>query len=141
MKTMKLLVMTLFSFLMIGMLGCEKEETNKEYLKKTKWQLSEYVNISTGVKTKAEPEGDGYYTITFDTDTTATGHSILNVIIVSLNVPSIYAATEIDDSMNGNAVLFYEAIKSIESYILEGDQLKFYYNGKQQYLLFKRQES
>lgn len=38
-----------------------------------------------------------------------------------------YLKTKIDDSMNGNAVIFYEAIKSIESYVLKGNQLKFYY--------------
>lgn len=119
------------------MAGCSGNETIST-LKNTKWQLAGYVNISTKEIIKAEPEGGGYYTITFDTDTTAAGHSIFNVIVVSLNTPSIHSTTEIDDSMNGNAELFYEAIRTIESYEVDDSQLKFYYGNKQYYLLFNK---
>lgn len=123
--------------MLMGMTGCEDNE-NSTGLKGTTWKLAGFVNVETGELTEAEPKGKGYYTFTFDTDTNAWGRSILNTIQVSLRpVPGIHTTTEIDDSMNGNATLFYDAIRSIESYTHEGDELKFFYADGQHYLLFR----
>ncbi len=136
MKIRNLLLTIPILFLIIGMGGCEKEKTSN--LKGSTWQLTGYVNAFTGETVKATPEGDGYYTFTFDTDNTAIGGTIINSIAISLSRPYIHVLTKIDDSINGNAHLFYEAIESIEFYDLDGDQLKFFYDNKKQYLLFEK---
>jgi hypothetical protein len=77
----------------------------------------------------------------FDTDTTATGYSVMNIIHLSLN-PTVHfgVATMVDDAMNGNVALFYETIQQVESYSFEKNELKFFYNGEQNYLLYKFQQ-
>jgi hypothetical protein len=135
----------LFSFFFMAT-SCGEPDTSENLqkfaLQGTTWKLEGYINTKTGSMIEAEPKGGGYYTFTFDTDTTARGHSISNKIQVLLkptwsNQPIIAPTTYIDDSMNGNAKLFYDAIRLIESYAVENNELKFFYDSKQQYLLFK----
>ncbi|BAR51278.1 hypothetical protein TFKS16_0997 [Tannerella forsythia KS16] len=38
---------------------------------------------------------------------------------------------------NGDAALFYRIIKTLESYTWEKNELKFFYDNKQHYLLYK----
>ena len=105
------------------------------------WKLAEYVNVETG-KVEAEPEPKEdcgrCYTIDFITNTKGTGRSILNVIEIDLSDPPFFGTmTEVGDNEIGNVTLFYDAIRSIKSYTLERDELKFFYDEGQRYLLYK----
>ncbi|MDR2362304.1 MAG: hypothetical protein LBD91_06195 [Prevotellaceae bacterium] len=120
-------------------IACGKEKENKSSLQGTKWKLSGYVDVSTGNMIDAEPANcERCYTLTFDTETTASGYSVFNLISVSLVSETIFSVdTEMDDSLNGNVTLFYKAIETVDSYKYEDAELKFFYNNKQNYLLYK----
>jgi hypothetical protein len=107
----------------------------------TKWQLEGFVNntIHKTAMIEAEPKCDNCYTLVFDTDSTARGHSVMNIIGLSLKpVLSMWVATMADDTPTGGTVeIFYEAIKSVKSYRIENDDLKIFYNNNNNYLLYK----
>jgi len=121
--------------------GNKKEtEFDGQSLAGTKWKLAGIVDTQTGTLTVLDPKDcDSCYSFTFDTDSTASGNSITNVLLVRLNaeVP-IVIATEVADCHIGNCSLFYNAIQLIISYELKNNELKFYYNDNKNYLLFKR---
>ncbi|MDR2406724.1 MAG: hypothetical protein LBE13_01215 [Bacteroidales bacterium] len=105
----------------------------------TSWKLVGYVNIQESTMIEAEPKDcERCYTLVFDTDSTARGYSVINIIDLSLKPRLVMGtATMADDSMNGNITLYYEVMKTIQSYSIEYDTLKFYYNNNNNYLLFK----
>ncbi|MDR1221603.1 MAG: hypothetical protein LBL07_01815 [Tannerella sp.] len=112
-------------------------------LKGTQWKLAGYVDVSTGKLTDAEPKDcDGCYTLNFNSDSLATGKSVANLILVDLGKKPFFSiGTEVYDSETGNAALFYDAIKSIDFYYQDAEGLKFFYNGKMNYLLYKQHDS
>ena len=114
MKTKKILLMISSLFILMGMTGCEDNE-NSTGLKGTTWKLAGFVNVETGELTEAEPKDcERCYTIVFIANTNGTGRSVLNTIEVDLlTAPFFGAMTKIDDSMNGNVALFYDAVRSI----------------------------
>ncbi|MDR0667998.1 MAG: hypothetical protein LBF90_05205 [Prevotellaceae bacterium] len=118
--------------------SCKKEKENNSSLQGTKWKLAGYVDAATGNRVDAEPaDCERCYTLIFKTETSAWGYTVLNQISVSLVSEKMFSIdTKVDDSMSGNVVLFYEAIKTTDSYKHENAELKFFYNNKQNYLLF-----
>ena len=63
---------------------------------------------------------------------------MLNQMTVHLTIPPfIGIVTMIGDEENGDAALFYRIIKTLESYTWEKNELKFFYDNKQYYLLYK----
>ncbi|MDR0667564.1 MAG: hypothetical protein LBF90_02975 [Prevotellaceae bacterium] len=121
-----------------GVMACKKEKENNSSLQGSKWKLAGYVDAATGNRIDAEPaDCERCYTLIFDTEMTASGYSVINQISVSLVSEKMFSVTTaVEDSMNGNVKLFYEAIETVDSYKYENAELKFFYNNKQNYLLY-----
>lgn len=144
MKTIKILFIIPLLFILIGIVGCGDKD-NKENdeistgLKGTSWKLAGFVDVKTGELIEAQPRDGKCYTIEFSTDTEGTARSVLDTIPIDLTkVPFIRGGTKVDDTMNGNVLLFYDAVLSIQSYTYEKDDLKFFYNEGGHYLCYKR---
>jgi hypothetical protein len=112
-------------------------------LKNTQWKLAGLVDVTTGKLTEAEPKDCGKcYTLAFETDSVGTAVSVANEIIVQLfQKPFFQVATKVYDSKIGNVALFYEAIKTIDFYFLDQEGLKFFYNDRKNFLLYKTMET
>jgi hypothetical protein len=106
----------------------------------SKWKLAALVDIQTRESIEPEPkECNQCYTLEFDSDTTAIGQSVLNVmhfIVTPLDIKMILT-TEIWDNENGNVALFYEALLTLDTYEYSKDELKIYYDEKNKYLRYK----
>ncbi len=106
----------------------------------TRWQLAGIVDVKTGKIKPLAPKGA--YWFKFISDIEAQGKSVVNILTINLLYPPFFnIETEVGDSHNGDAALFYRIIRSIESYTKEGNQLKFFYDKKQYYLLYKYSKS
>jgi hypothetical protein len=139
--TLCMIVMSLF-VMSAGCANDEKENRNEIVsLKDTKWRMVGFVDTQTGKVTEAMPtesECDKCYTLTFDTDSTASGYSLANKIGLYLKpVLRMGIKTMVGDSHNGTAGMFYEAMESVKSYAVENDVMKIFYNDDKHYLLFK----
>ncbi|MDR2979119.1 MAG: hypothetical protein LBV02_01555 [Bacteroidales bacterium] len=110
----------------------------------TTWKLAAYVNVGTGTEILPLPDSTicpRCFSFTFDTDSTATGQSLSNTIVVELKPRLIiWSRTAVYDDLIGNTALFYAAGKSLVSFSLEGDQMKLFYNDKKDYMLFRKQQ-
>ena len=114
-------------------------DVNVQTLEGTKWKLAGIVDTEKGSLKVLEPKDcKECYTFTFDTDSTASGRSLGNILLVRLK-PFLFfnVATEILDCHDSDCALFYEAIKSIVCYKLEKNEFKFYFEDQKKYLLFK----
>ena len=113
-------------------------------LQETKWKLIGIVDTQTGILQELEPKDcDECYTFTFDTDSTASGWSTSNELMVRLRpVLQVFIASKAlgTDFYLEDAILFRNTIETIISYELNKDELKFYYNDHKNYLLFKLHE-
>ena len=122
--------------------GCEK---NKDYevptqLIGTRWDLAGIVDAKTGKIPPLAPKG--CYGFKFISETEAKGGTVLNQMTVYLTTPPfIGIVTKVGDDHNGDAALFYRIIKTLESYTWEKNELKFFYDNKQYYLLYKYSKS
>jgi hypothetical protein len=109
-------------------------------LKDTKWKLAGMVEAKTGELKELEPKDcETCYTLEFYNDTMATGRSSINIIGVILSRKSqiIFVMTEAYDHENGDIQLFYDLLEKVDSYSVEENELKFFYNNEQNYLLYK----
>lgn len=103
----------------------------------SRWIPVGIVNSATGAVRSLAPEG-GYW-IRFTSPTEGNGHSVFNRTHIDLeHPPFISRMTEVGDSHNGDAALFYSTIRRLESYAWEGEALKFFFDNNRQYLLYKR---
>jgi hypothetical protein len=139
--TLCMIVMSLF-IMSTGCADNEKENGNGIVsLKDTKWRMAGFVDTQTGKMTEAVPpesECDKCYTLAFDTDSTASGYSIINIIGLGLKpVLWMRVATEALDINNGTVDMFYEAMKSVESCAVENNAMKIFYDDNKNYLLYK----
>jgi hypothetical protein len=134
-----MIVMTLF----VMSAGCADNENENEIvsLKDTKWRMVGFVDTQTGKVTEAMPtesECDRCYTLTFDTDSTASGYAYINIIgLYCKPALRMWIKTMADDREIGNLVLYYKAMESVKSYAVENDVMKIFYNDDKYYLLFK----
>ena len=138
MKVGKISFIIISFLLLAGVVGCEKENNQESpsQLTGTRWELAGIVDAKTGIITPLAPK-DCYW-FTFISETKAQGRSVINVMEVYLTDPPIIGiVTEVGDDQNGDAVLFYSIIRTIESYTWKKNELKFFFNNKQQYLLYK----
>jgi hypothetical protein len=136
----------------------EYEECKKEFpapvvypLAHTQWKLVGVVYETDEVKeitTLAHPEDcEDCYTLNFDTDSTASVHSI--VIDLTLNLSRLNPCVSIQDILfcelnYCDSDTFRNAIHLAGSYAASADELKIYYSyyyPKMNYLLFKRIKS
>jgi hypothetical protein len=113
---------------------------NEMKLTGTKWKLAALVDVQTGESIEPEPKDcKKCYTLEFDSDTTAIGKSVMNEILLLITPSKVrFGITKIDDNINNNVNLFYDALKILDTiYEYSKNELKFYYAGKKKYLLFK----
>ncbi len=142
MKRKTFLFSVIALFLLTAVIGCEK---NKDYevptqLTGTQWELAGIVDAKTGKITPLAPKGS--YWFKFISETKAQGRSVFNDMEVYLTTPPlINIVTMVGDNHNGDAALFYRIIKKLESYTWEKNELKFFYDNKQYYLLYKYSKS
>lgn len=116
----------------------DKPEVETNSLKGTKWKLSGIVDAQTGdMKVLAPADCDRFYYFQFATETEAIGYSITGRLYVNLEKsPYIDQSGKCDWSI-GDAQLFYDVIRTVDSYGLRNDSLMFYFNNNENYLLFK----
>jgi hypothetical protein len=141
MKTLKFLI---FAMLALSMsIACSESVAPEEKpeLTGTQWKLAALVDMQTRESIEPDPkECNKCYTLEFDSDTTATGQSILNelrFIVTSSNIKML-EMTEIWDGENNNVDLFYDALLTIDTYEYSRDELKIYYDEGRYYLLYYR---
>jgi hypothetical protein len=120
------------------------EPTGIVSLKGTEWKLSGYVTVESGELIPEETSmwSDTNNTLVFDESGHGYGKTIFNSVEVLqlLGKPLIIIMTKVGDSDNGHLELFYEAALMVDSYQYEENQLKFFYNDKKNYLLYKPAE-
>jgi hypothetical protein len=117
----------------------DESDTNRN-LQDTNWKLAGIVDVQTHESIELEPqECNTCYTLEFDSDTTAIGRSIANVMhfIVTRSNITMIMTTEIWDGENNNVNLFYEALLTLDTYEYSKDELKIYYDEKNKYLFYK----
>jgi hypothetical protein len=144
-NTMKKTILKTAAILLVmaGMIiacGKENNESNEPIaLKGTKWKLTGIVDVQTGVLKELEPKDcERCYTLEFKTDSVAYGYSVLNETCLTLSSkPIMGCMTEIGDSHIGDAQLFYDVIQILDSCTITKNELKFFYNEKKKYLLYK----
>ena len=106
----------------------------------TSWKLLGIVDSETGSLSEIEPKDCAEcYTLTFDTETTARGKSMLNhVFLTRLNPIEVHCGSYASDCIGGSQKCNYycELLNTVSSYEVHENELKLYFNGKN-YLLFK----
>jgi hypothetical protein len=140
----KIILKTTAILLMIaGIVSCGKDD-EPVALAGTNWQFTGIMDTETGELMELEPPIDCHhcYTLNFHTDITAVGRSKYeNIILLHLSPKLIIIPiTMVDYDRIDDAQLFYNAMEILTSYTVIKDELKLYYNGKKNYLLFKRFE-
>jgi len=118
-------------------------------LKGTKWKLKS-VNYRGKFEVFEPNDCDTCYTLTFDTETTGHGISILNTINITRNSDKLYlvdkiTVTELDEPYDGN--LFSDLMRSVNMIALEsvggrfgttlGLDIREYNPGRNATLIFK----
>jgi hypothetical protein len=112
----------------------------------TQWKLAGTVDVETGeIKTLDHPaDCEDCYTLDFDTDSTASAHSIIGDMTLDLSRLHPYKITQellISEEYSGSHT-FFVAIYHAGSYTASADEFKLYYyykdDPKLNYLLFKR---
>jgi hypothetical protein len=142
-KTLKLAALAL---LLAGTLvACNNETDDSIKLQGTTWKLVGFADVETGTLRKAVPEDcKSCYTVRFLTDTVFSGTSCTNKIDgyyhVDYGIPCsidmvITLTTEVVEYFDGE--LFVKNLSSVQSFSIQEDELKLYYNDKKNYLLFK----
>jgi hypothetical protein len=136
MKTLKFLLLALSM-----VTACSDNDTpeEKSELTGTKWKLAALADIQTGESIEPYPkECSKCYTLEFDSDTTAVGRAVANTLGLAVTPSSIkmIGHTKIWEGDN-HFELFYDALRTIDTYEYSKDELKIYYAGKKKYLLYK----
>ena len=122
--------------------SCQRMDEDLQTLKDTQWKLEGYADTQTGELKELEPRNcKECYTLTFDTDTTAYGHAMINLVNLTFlgSVCKIGCGTSaLECSDDGVECGFYcDALKSVSSYEFTKNRLYFFYNNDENYLLFK----
>ncbi|MDR1161432.1 MAG: hypothetical protein LBK45_03740 [Tannerellaceae bacterium] len=139
-KHMKIIKYILFCMLFAGVSCLDNVPGGILSLKGTQWKLAGSVNVETGILKEFEPKDCAKcFTLTFDTDFTAGGVSVINDLRIHLlPKPDIVFMTEVGDDEIGDAHAYYEAWRTMTSYKIENNDLWFLFNNNTEYLLFKR---
>jgi hypothetical protein len=129
---------------------CEKIETDiiidecQSTLENTNWKLVGFVDIETGCLKKAEPtDCNSCYTLNFKADSILFGHTSTNsfnaAYIVDYDMNSIQIKVLLSTTVGemGDGYLYDSILDKVQFFILQMDELRLYYNDKNNYLLFK----
>jgi hypothetical protein len=130
--------------------SCNKDDNAKtpvpEHLEGTAWKLKGILDVRTGILKELEPKNcEECYTMNFLSDSMAGGHSVANGIAFCFSQDCIskkeiaFAMTAVGDNHIGDVQLFYDALKSVDSYSynLEKGELMLSCNNNKNYLLYK----
>jgi hypothetical protein len=137
---MKILKCILFCMLLAGVSCLNDVPDSIIPLEGTKWKLAGAVNVATGELKDFEPKTCvECFTLTFNTDSTAVGLSVLNDLEIHLlPKPAIVSMTKVGDNEIGDAQSYYDAWLTMTSYKIVNDDLWFLFNNDTEYLLFKQ---
>ena len=135
-------------------IGEESNVDNNHLLGGTKWKLAGIIDVETEALTVLEPkECDNCYTIIFDNAVSDCNEDNLSSFSTYSSSNSLGACYEIDyeeSSINifhfggtkrgeiGDGNLWWYIIPIVQSFALENNQLRLYYNDNTNYLLFKQ---
>jgi len=132
----------------MGFSACNKEE--KDLLINTKWKLVGFVDVEIGEIKEAEPtsvECENCYTLTFKKYQKWEGRSSSNSMEgkykINYNKHNICLfngkgfMTEVGEFSDGN--LYVKSLRQVDFFSIQENELKLYYNNKQNYLLYKSQ--
>jgi len=108
------------------------------------WKTIGSIDVKTDSLTEFEPKErcEQCYILTFDTDTTFSSYSSVNVGSGSYSYDEHkfniggWSGTEINEQGDGR--LWVQILWDIDSFTLLEDELRLYYNEKQNYLLLKQ---
>ncbi|MDR0605834.1 MAG: hypothetical protein LBG80_16190 [Bacteroidales bacterium] len=120
--------------------SCGKDKENVS-LKGTNWKLAGFVDMQTEVLTEAQPQCSRCYILAFDTDSTASGYSSTNDVLLDISrMPPRFGGTKMGEMGDGD--LYWNIWPHVTSYVLKDGILKFFYtiDKKEAYLLFKPYE-
>jgi hypothetical protein len=140
---LKVAVATLCVVCMLFSLSCHTKNEVEQItsLTGTKWKLAGIADLRTGALEALEPKDcEGCYTLSFDTDTTAQGLSMANIVLLTkLNPVEIHCGTYVLECPDGDMCNRYcEALRSVKSYAFDKNGLKFFFDDNGHYLLFKK---
>ena len=141
MKKNSLKLAIILLFLAGSVLCCKKD--NEDLLSKTTWKLIGFVNVVYEEIKEVEPNSDICYILTFNMDKTFSGYSSTNELRgnYDINYTTSYinfyqiGGTEINELFDGK--LYIESLSKVDFFSLQENELKLYYNNKQNYLLYK----
>ena len=123
--------------------SCQKE---KVFLTGTEWKLVEFVDVATGEMKKAEPTDKWCYRLTLHKNRKMSGYSSTNSLegkykinytqnYIKITIELMTLVNEYDDGD-----FYLESLENVNFFSVQENELKLYYNNKQNYLLFKKQE-
>jgi len=151
----KILSVVLSAMFAFALIGCNRwpasngtsGDSGNVGLTGVSWKLAGTVDAETGSLREFEPENcDGCYRLTFDTDTGVHGHSSVNSISGTYNADYATKSIRFSDLFTtrvgapwSDESLFYDLLWKIETFSLQGNELKLYYNGNKNYLFFRSQ--
>jgi hypothetical protein len=137
---MKILKCILFCMLLAGVSCLDDVPGGIIPLEGTKWKLAGSVTIETGKLKEFEPKTCvECFTLTFDTDSTASGISVYNDLKIRLlPKPIITFMTEVGDNHIGDTQSYYDAWLAMTSYKVVDNDLWLLFNDNTEYLLFKQ---
>jgi len=143
-----ILSITILLFLASSFISCNKEE--KDLLVNTKWRLVGFVEVEIGNMKESEPtstECESCYTITFKKYQKWEGITSTNElegkykINYNTNKINIFmrSGTAVDEFPDGK--IYIKSLEEVDFFSIQENELKLYYNNKQNYLLFKSMSS
>jgi hypothetical protein len=115
----------------------KQQQLEEAALKGSRWKLAGFGTALSGSLENPKPEDcEECYTLTFDTNHTASGRSVTAETAIDLLDLRKYPYMNLEEPGNGD--LFRWAItSSVVSFSIAPDELKLFYNYSDQYLLFK----
>jgi heat shock protein HslJ len=128
-----------------GAYSCNEKEKPQALLANTKWKLIGFVDAVVDTIKMAKPIDDKCYLLTFNEDHTFSGVSSTNTLSGNYDIDyavnnislTIKLMTEINELFDGR--LYLESLNSVQSFSLQENELRLYYNDKKKYLLYKLQ--
>ncbi|MDR0295788.1 MAG: hypothetical protein LBH91_06370 [Prevotellaceae bacterium] len=138
-----------YTVLLLIVAGCftSCEKGNVQLLEGTRWKLIGIVDVQTGDLIELEPINcNEYYTLTFDTGSTFQTFSSVNELqgiykadYTNQTIQIVnFGGTKMGELGDGNLYADPFGEMAIQSFSLQGSELKLYYNDKKNYLKYKK---
>ena len=142
-------VIFFFSFAIIAVLtGCHKDKGCREWeqttiepqaLLNTKWKCTGFVNAKSCMIKKSEHHLNFYEdgTLSGCGCNVLVGNYKIDFITGNINIHN-FITSEVLCPPEANEKLYVETLNKVQFFSLQGNELRLYYNNKNNYLLFKR---